>query len=63
MKLFYPFQGIDFEDVPNIRDWFAGMAMQALLQFGTYGVEEKDGAAEWAYKIADAMIKERENNE
>ena len=45
----------------TLRDYFAGQAMQALLQFGTYGVDEKDGAAEWAYRIADAMLKERDN--
>lgn len=41
----------------ELRDWFAGLAMQALL-----GYEEStlENDAEVAYKMADAMIKQRE---
>jgi hypothetical protein len=52
----------------SLRDYFAGHAMVGLLSAG-----EGDGApyteingassfiAEWAYELADAMIKERDN--
>ncbi len=40
----------------DLRDWFAGLAMQALL-----GYEEStlENDAEVAYKMADAMMKQR----
>jgi hypothetical protein len=40
----------------DLRDWFAGLAMQALL-----GYEEStlQNDAEVAYKMADAMMKQR----
>jgi hypothetical protein len=43
-------------DGMDLRDWFAGLAMQALL-----GYEEStlENDAEVAYKMADAMIKQR----
>lgn len=44
----------------SLRDWFAGMAMQILLQHGTEAFPQfKDIAAE-TYRFADAMIAERE---
>ena len=43
-------------DGMDLRDWFAGLAMQALL-----GYEEStlQNDAEVAYKMADAMMKQR----
>lgn len=43
-------------DGMDLRDWFAGLAMQALL-----GYEEStlENDAEVAYKMADAMLKAR----
>jgi len=40
----------------DLRDWFAGLAMQALL-----GYEEStlQNDSEVAYKMADAMMKQR----
>lgn len=40
----------------TLRDWFAGMAMQALIQ--RRGTFSSNSAA--SYEIADAMIAERE---
>lgn len=40
----------------SLRDWFAGQALNALIQTG----HDKDGAVEYAYSTADAMLKERE---
>ena len=43
----------------TLRDYFAAKAMQALLT-GSHGGYEWDGAAEDAYKMADAMLAARE---
>lgn len=40
----------------SLRDWFAGMAMQALIQKSEMNVDE---TSERAYKYADRMIEER----
>lgn len=38
----------------TLRDWFAGMAMQGFVACPSTEV------AEWSYKMADAMLKERD---
>jgi hypothetical protein len=44
----------------SLRDWFAGMAMQAFLsEYGSDEKEEDQQIAEVVYKLADAMIAER----
>lgn len=63
-----------FEDRENqqgmtLRDWFAGMALQGILANNlidpspdrncTQDPLECDVAAEWAYEMADAMLKAR----
>lgn len=40
----------------SLRDWFAGMALGG----GTIGIPAETVAL-WTYEIADAMLKEREN--
>ncbi len=40
----------------TLRDWFAGMA---LAEHPCNGYDY-EGVAKWAYKVADAMIAERE---
>ena len=55
----------------TLRDWFAGMAMQALLsrpmaqsdQVADEVNRDNNKAAQWAYECADAMIAKRGNNE
>ena len=45
----------------TLRDWFAGMAMMRFIDFGTLSDDEyfiKGATA--AYKMADAMMAERE---
>lgn len=52
----------------NLRDWFAGMALQGLLSnsnasvvkaFGKHGIDADIAFAESAYAFADALIKQR----
>jgi len=46
----------------SLRDWFAGMAMQALLQTGPCnwcGKRSADDSAALAYRLADAMLSQR----
>ncbi len=43
-----------YKEVRTLRDWFAGLAMQQLLQTHTF-----DEIAECSYTLADLMIKER----
>lgn len=40
-----------------LRDWFAGLAMQAIL--ASHRVDEIELCAENAYEIADAMLAQR----
>ncbi len=42
----------------TLRDWFAGQALIAINATGDIGKP----AAVWAYQIADAMMKERDND-
>lgn len=50
------------EDLEDLRDWFAGMAMQGLLAQETedWCYNNVEDAAARAYQIANAMLKERE---
>jgi hypothetical protein len=41
-----------------MRDWFAGLAMQGIV--ASTHPTKSDHAAEVAYRIADAMMKERD---
>ena len=47
----------------TLRDWFAGQALAGTMAYpnsGTYTVEEN---AVFCYKVADAMLKARSDNE
>lgn len=44
----------------TLRDWFAGMALQGLLLDPDSMGATEESNAEFAYKVADAMIKARE---
>src|SRR5690606_12840990 len=46
----------------SIRDWFAGMAMQGAIASEPVGNDTvtPGGLAAWSYRIADAMLAERE---
>ena len=49
----------------SLRDWFAGQAMTGKIQAirgGYWDARHMKQAAEACYKIADAMIAERENS-
>ena len=61
-------RGISQTDGMTLRDYFAAKAMQGCLASCPAGIawHEKDGLPlkEWAdtsYRMADAMLKEREN--
>ncbi len=58
----FPVPGLNRGDYNNgmtLRDYFAAKAMQALLQLGADSDEFKEDA-HMAYKVADAMLKARE---
>ena len=42
----------------DLRDYFAAQAMQGLLSDGVGSLSDEE-LADWAYKLADAMMKER----
>jgi hypothetical protein len=43
----------------TLRDYFAALAMQGMLAYGSYELNEERKVAEWAYRQADAMLKEK----
>ena len=49
-----PFQGM------SLRDYFAAKAMQGMLAENGGGAMNNDELADWAYLLADAMLKARE---
>ena len=46
----------------DLRDWFAGLAMEALVSVDSIDLSE-ELFAKRVYKQADAMIKARENKD
>ena len=42
----------------DLRDYFAAQAMQGLLSDGVGSLSDEE-LADWAYKLADAMMKAR----
>lgn len=52
-------EGGDVMGTLTLRDYFAAKAMQAAITRGND--TNRPGIAEWAYCMADAMIKERES--
>ncbi|MBD2785417.1 hypothetical protein ID858_07955 [Xenorhabdus sp. DI] len=49
------------KDDATLRDYFAGLAMQGLLSNPAMEYDF-DGLARDAYRIADEMLKDKENN-
>ena len=43
----------------DLRDWFAGLAMQGLLTAEIVGEYSNEHVAEIAYRISDAMMLQR----
>ena len=59
----HPVTGLFIEEPGmDLRDWFAGLAMQSLIDKVTYPYTEspEEGLARDAYFFADSMIKQRE---
>lgn len=44
----------------SLRDWFAGLAMQAILSHNAEFVVNRDLLISCSYKVADDMLKEKE---
>jgi len=44
----------------ELRDWFAGMAMQGMLSENSGVRYPTNELVEFAYQVADAMMKQRE---
>ncbi len=51
------FAEINRQEEKQLRDHFAGMAMQGIISSGKSVTPES--CAPWAYKVADAMLKSR----
>jgi hypothetical protein len=54
--------GMEGKPGMSLRDWFAGMAMMAIVQQG-YGKRHAEELSSTSYSIADAMIAERAKDE
>jgi len=48
------------QDGMSLRDWFAGQAIVDALYINDDDIEK---LADWAYKVADAMLAAREKEE
>jgi len=48
------------DDGMDLRDYFAARAMQGMLAENGGGAINNDELADWAYLLADAMLKARE---
>jgi hypothetical protein len=46
------------EQPTDLRDWFAGLAMQAIIELNSG--TDREALAEAAYAIADEMMRRRE---
>jgi len=47
----------------DARDWFAGLALQGMLSRDDYDYDEMFLESKACYRIADSMIKARENKD
>lgn len=48
----------------TLRDWFAGMAANGSVEYANFHkTDNVKTAADYAYKIADAMLVKRERKE
>lgn len=58
-------EGIPRDEGITLRDYFAAKAMEGELACQLPEWENKDASklAQWAYEIADAMIKERQKEQ
>jgi hypothetical protein len=59
-KLMQQAVSFDAEDGMTLRDYFAAKAMQAIIDQQDVYRGEVDSAAWMAYRMADAMLKARE---
>jgi hypothetical protein len=52
--------GLPQQDGMTLRDWFAGQALAFAILGHEDGVARHDKMAEYCYRHADAMLKERD---
>jgi len=52
--------GAPYDEGMTLRDYFAAKAMQGLLSDGVGSLSDEE-LADWAYKLADAMLKHRDS--
>jgi hypothetical protein len=61
MKAFpYHDKALSFMQGMDLRDWFAGLAMQAMVSRQVSDPKHAEDYAHLAYMMADKMIKQRE---
>ena len=57
----FPYETWSRNSGMSLRDWFAGMAMQGhMASWGQHDVTDYSEIAVGAYRLADAMIAEKE---
>jgi hypothetical protein len=54
-------EGDRIEPGMSLRDYFAGRAMVGILAGAARSAFNDSGIAEWAYRLADAMLAARQN--
>jgi len=61
MKAFpYQTNALTFQQGMDLRDWFAGLAMQAMVSRPVSDPKHSNDYAHLAYMMADKMIEQRE---
>lgn len=60
LDLEYRVAALERNGIPGVRDFFATSALAMLAQEGIFSRYDYDAIAKRAYKIADAMMKQRE---
>ena len=53
---------LSFEKGMDLRDWFAGLTMQAIISRPVSDPKHADDYAKLCYEMADKMMKARDDN-
>lgn len=61
--LITPAQEPNKQDGMTLRDWFAGLALQGICASGPGSQWSNEMLAQEAYRLADAMLAQREKQE
>ena len=60
---YYAFPSDGFDSGMTLRDYFAAAALQGLIANKPYMGIDTSLMSDWAYKVANAMLNEREKND